>query len=99
VNWVDKLLNHERFKTAAGMLESRRVLEEGMWTQPGTSQVALPAEGRDSPANVASPFDIIRVFGDLLERVKKPPDIQMHRKRVTVAQMSNHIRRVLVQRV
>ena len=56
-----------------------------MWTQPGSGEAVQPVEGPENAANVASVFDMIRVFGDLLERVKKQPDIQIHREPVTVA--------------
>jgi segregation and condensation protein A len=95
---VDKLLEHERFKSAAEMLESKRALEDGMWTQSGTSELQ-PAEEQEIAPNVASVFDIIRVFSGLLERAKKQPDIQIRREPVTVAQMSEHIKQVLMGRV
>ena len=95
---VDRLLEHERFKTAAEMLESRLVLEDGMWTQAGSDELQ-PAEEEERTTNVASVFDIIRVFGGLLERARKEPDIQIHREPVTVAQMVEHIKQVLVEKV
>ena len=95
---VDRLLEHERFKTAAELLESRLALEDGMWTQPGSDELQREEKYEAAP-NIASVLDIIRVFGDLLERARKQPDIQIHREPVTVAQMVEHIKQVLVEKV
>lgn len=95
---VDKLLQHERFKIAAEMLESRRALEGGMWTQPGSDE-PQPAEQEERAPIVASVLDIIRVFGNLLERARKQPAIQIHREPVTVAQMVEHVKQILMERV
>ena len=69
-----------------------------MWTQAGSDELQ-PAEEEERTPNVASVFDIIRVFGGLLERARKEPDIQIHREPVTVAQMVEHIKQVLVEKV
>lgn len=95
---VDKLLEHERFKGAAEMLESKRLLVSATWTQPGSGEVAQTVEEPENAANVASVFDMIRIFGDLLERARKQPEIQILRELVTIAQMTEHIKQVLMGR-
>ena len=59
---VEKLLEHERFKGAAEMLESKRLLENGMWTQPGSGEAVQTVGEPENAANVASVFDMIRIF-------------------------------------
>jgi segregation and condensation protein A len=89
---VQRLLEHEQFKNAAEMLNSKRLLEDAMWSQPGIGEFA---ETEDEPGLVVSVFDLISVFREILERAKKRPQIQIRREEVTVAQMVEHVKQVL----
>jgi segregation and condensation protein A len=89
---VHRLLEHEQFKNAAQMLQSKRMIEEAMWSQPGVGEFV---EAEDEPALAVSVFDLISVFREILERAKKKPQIQIRREEVTVAQMIEHIKQVL----
>jgi segregation and condensation protein A len=89
---VHRLLEHEQFKNAAEMLNSKRLLEDAMWSQPGIGEFA---EAEDEPGLVVSVFDLISVFREILERAKKRPQIQIRREEVTVAQMVDHVKQVL----
>src|SRR2546426_436274 len=44
---VHRLLEHEQFKNAAEMLQSKRMLEDAMWSQPGISEFV---EAEDEPS-------------------------------------------------
>ncbi len=89
---VHKLLEHEQFKNAAEMLNSKRLLEDAMWSQPGIGEFS---EAEDEPGLVVSVFDLIAVFRQILERAKKRPQIQIRREEVTVAQMIEHVKETL----
>ena len=89
---VQRLLEHEQFKNAAEMLNSKRLLEDAMWSQPGIGEFA---EAEDEPGLVVSVFDLISVFREILERAKKRPQIEIRREEVTVAQMVDHVKQVL----
>lgn len=89
---VQRLLEHEQFKNAAEMLNSKRLLEDAMWSQPGIGEFA---EAEDEPGLVVTVFDLISVFRQILERAKKRPQIQIRREEVTVAQMVDHVKQVL----
>ena len=89
---VHKLLEHEQFKNAAEMLNSKRLLEDAMWSQPGIGEFA---EAEDEPGLVVSVFDLISVFREILERAKKRAQLQIRREEVTVAQMVQHVKEVL----
>jgi segregation and condensation protein A len=89
---VQKLLEHEQFKNAAEMLNSKRLLEDAMWSQPGIGEFA---EAEDEPGLVVSVFDLISVFREILERAKKRPQLQIRREEVSVAQMVEHVKQVL----
>ena len=89
---VHRLLEHEQFKNAAEMLNSKRLLEDAMWSQPGIGEFA---EAEDEPGLAVSVFDLISVFREILERAKKRPQMQIRREEVTVAQMVDHVKQVL----
>jgi segregation and condensation protein A len=89
---VHKLLEHEQFKNAAEMLNSKRLLEDAMWSQPGIGEFA---EAEDEPGLAVSVFDLISVFREILERAKKRPQLQIRREEVSVAQMLDHVKQVL----
>ena len=89
---VHRLLEHEQFKNAAEMLNSKRMMEDAMWSQPGIGEFA---EAEDEPGLAVSVFDLISVFREILERAKKRPQIQIRREEVTVAQMVEHVKQVL----
>src|ERR1017187_9207356 len=89
---VHRLLEHDQFKNAAEMLNSKRMLEDAMWSQPGIGEFA---EAEDEPGLAVSVFDLISVFREILERAKKKPQMQIRREEVTVAQMVEHVKQVL----
>jgi segregation and condensation protein A len=89
---VHRLLEHEQFKNAAEMLNSKRLVEDAMWSQPGIGEFA---EAEDEPGLVVSVFDLISVFREILERAKNRSQMQIKREEVTVAQMVEHVKRLL----
>jgi segregation and condensation protein A len=92
---VHRLLEHEKFKVAAEMLQSKRLMEEATWSQPGIGEFQ---EAEDEPGIAVSVFDLISTFRDILERARKRPQIEIRREEVTVGQMIEHVRQVLVSR-
>ena len=71
---VQRLLEHQRFKDAAEMLQQKRIIEENVWSNPQMKQFA--AEG-DDPGLAVSLFDLIKAFGDVLERLKSRPVLEV----------------------
>jgi segregation and condensation protein A len=67
---VDRLLEHERFKTAAEMLQQKRVIEENVWSNPQIRQFL--AEDED-PGLATTLYDLVKAFGEILERAKNRP--------------------------
>jgi segregation and condensation protein A len=90
---VHRLLEHEQFKNAAQMLQSKRLVEEATWSHPGIDEFV---EAEDEPGLAVSVFDLISVFRQILERAKKRPQIEIHREEVTVAQMIEHVKALLL---
>jgi segregation and condensation protein A len=89
---MHRLLEHEQFKNAAQMLQSKRLVEEATWCKPGIGEFV---EAEDEPGLAVSVFDLISAFREILERAKKKPQIEIKREEVTVAQMIEHVKRVL----
>ncbi len=89
---VERLLEHEQFKKAAEMLQSKRVVEEATWSQPGIGEFV---DAEDEPGLAVSVFDLVSVFQEILERAKKRPQIQFEREGVTVKEMIEHVKQVL----
>ena len=92
---VHRLLEHEQFKNAAEMLQSKRTVEDATWSQPGIGEFS---EAEDEPGLAVSVYDLISTFRTILERAKKRPQMQIRREEVTVKQMVEHVKQVLGSR-
>lgn len=92
---VHRLLEHEQFKNAAEMLQSKRVVEDASWSQPGIGEFI---EAEDEPDLAVSVFDLIAAFREVIERARKRPPLQVEREEVTVGQMIEHVKQVLLSR-
>ncbi len=88
---VDRLLEHERFKSAAEMLHQKRVIEEAVWSNPQINQFL--AED-DHPGLAVSLFDLVKTFQDVLERAKTRPVYEIGTEDVSVPDMIRYLRGV-----
>src|SRR5215831_10776206 len=68
---VERLLEHERFKSAAQMLQQKQMLEAATWTNPGLREFKDDAAAE--PEIAADTVDLVRIFRDILERARKRP--------------------------
>ena len=91
---VERLLEHERFRNAAQMLQQKRQLEEATWTNPGMREFRETADADQDIA--ADTLDLVRVFREVLDRAKSRPVLDVSEDTVTVRQMIDFIRRRLV---
>jgi segregation and condensation protein A len=91
---VERLLEHERFRNAAQMLQQKRQLEEATWTNPGMRDFRQAAE--DDQDIAADTLDLVRVFREVLERAKARPVLDVSEDAVTVRQMIDYLRRRLM---
>ncbi len=90
---VERLLEHERFKNAAQMLQQKQLLEAATWTNPG-AQEFKDDEGAE-PEIAADTVDLVRIFRDILERARSRPVIDVSEDQVTVGQMIQFLARRL----
>jgi segregation and condensation protein A len=99
---VERLLEHERFKAAAQMLLQKQHIEEATWTIPGLRNFRRDAgelTGREldeSREIDADTVDLVRVFQDILDRLKARPILNVDEDSVTVAQMIDYVKRRLL---
>jgi len=91
---VERLLEHERFKNAAQMLHEKQQIEAATWSNPGIREFRN-AEGTEQEI-AADTMDLVRVFREILERVKSRPVLDVAEDSVTVGQMIDYMRRRLV---
>jgi len=91
---VDRLLEHERYKTAAEMLQQKRMLEEAAWSNPQIRQF-LTEEEVMNPGLDVSLFDLVKTFQTVLERAKSRPIYSIEKEDVTVPDMIRYVRDLL----
>jgi segregation and condensation protein A len=90
---VERLLEHERFKNAAQMLQQKQMLEAATWTNPGFREFKDDAAAE--PEIAADTVDLVRVFRDILDRARKRPIFNVEEDAVTVGQMIQFLSRRL----
>jgi segregation and condensation protein A len=86
---VDRLLEHEKFKNAAEMLQQKRLIEDNTWSNPQLKEFL--AEDED-PGVTATLFDLVKAFNEVLERVKNRPVYEVAEEDVSIADMIQYLR-------
>jgi segregation and condensation protein A len=90
---VERLLEHERFKNAAQMLQQKQMLEAASWTNPGMREFKEDVEAE--PEIAADTVDLVRVFQSILDRARSRPVLSVEEDSVTVGQMIQFLARRL----
>ena len=90
---VNRLLEHEKFKSAAQMLLQKQQIEEAVWSNPALKEFK-DAEGTE-PEIAADVIDLVKTFQTILDRAKSRPIIEVNEETVTVGQMIDYLRRRL----
>ena len=90
---VNRLLEHERFKTAAQMLLQKQQIEEAVWSNPALKEFQN-AEGAE-PEMATDVVDLVKTFQQILDRARKRPSFDVDDDSVSVAQMIDYVRRRL----
>jgi segregation and condensation protein A len=99
---VERLLEHERFKAAAQMLMQKQQIEEATWSNPGMRSFLREETGGDEAGDgaeqeiAADTVDLVRVFQQVLERLRERPVLDVDEESVTVAQMIDYVKRRLM---
>jgi segregation and condensation protein A len=90
---VNRLIEHEKFKSAAQMLMQKQQIEDAVWSNPAIKEF-MDAEGTE-PEIAAEVIDLVRTFQAILDRARNRPMIQVDEETVTVSQMMEYLRRRL----
>jgi segregation and condensation protein A len=90
---VNRLLEHEKFKSAAQMLLQKQQIEDAVLSNPSLKEF-LEAEGAE-PEIAADVIDLVKTFQQVLERVRTRPVLSVDEETVTVVQMIDYLRRWL----
>jgi segregation and condensation protein A len=91
---VDRLLEHERFKNAAEMLQQKRMIEENVWSNP---QIKSFVSEDDDPGLAITLFDLVKAFGELLDRAKNRPVYEVESSDVTVSDMIRYLKEKFIE--
>src|SRR6266496_4405546 len=90
---VNRLLEHEKFKSAAQMLLQKQQIEDAVLSNPALKEF-VNAEGAE-PELAADVIDLVKTFQQVLERVRTRPILNVDEETVTVGQMIDYLRRRL----
>ncbi|MBZ5572411.1 MAG: segregation/condensation protein A [Acidobacteriia bacterium] len=90
---VNRLIEHEKFKSAAQMLMQKQQIEDAIWSNPSIKEF-MEAEGTE-PEIAADVIDLVKTFQQILDRARNRPMIQVDEETVTVSQMLDYLRRRL----
>ena len=86
---VDRLLEHERFKNAAEMLQQKRMIEENVWSNP---QIKEFLADNEDPGLAVTLFDLVKAFDELVTRAKNRPVYEVTGDEVSVPQMIGFVK-------
>src|SRR5712692_7341573 len=90
---VHRLVEHEKFKSAAQLLHQRQQIEEHVWSRPDRTLY----EGEEAEGEMlVSLVDLVKVFQQVLERRREVVKIELQHEQFTVAQMMEQLRKHLV---
>jgi len=87
---VEQLLEHERFKKAAGMLHDRQIVEESVWPR-GDDEF----EQEEAEAVSAGVFDLVKSFHRMIERYRENILVEVARETVTLEEKIEELRKIL----
>ena len=90
---VNRLIEHEKFKSAAQMLMQKQQIEDAVWSNPALKEFN-ESEGTE-PEMAADVIDLVKTFQQILDRARNRPMIQVDEETVTVGQMIEYLRRRL----
>ena len=90
---VNRLIEHEKFKSAAQMLFQKQQIEDAVRSNPAIKEF-MDAEGTE-PEIAADVIDLVKTFQQILERARTRPMLQVDEETVTVGQMIDYLQRRL----
>jgi len=77
---VNRLLEHEKFKSAAQMLHQKQQIEDAIWSNPRLKEFK-DAEGTE-PELAADVIDLVKTFQQILDRARSRPILEVDEETV-----------------
>jgi segregation and condensation protein A len=93
IELVNRLIEHEKFKSAAQMLMQKQQIEDAVRSNPAIKDF-MDTEGIE-PEIAADVMDLVKTFQQILERARSRPMILVDEDHVTVGQMIEYLKRRL----
>jgi segregation and condensation protein A len=90
---VNRLIEHEKFKSAAQMLLQKQQIEDAVRSNPTLKDFRDDAEAE--PRFAVDVIDLVKTFQQVLDRVRNRPIVQVDEEQVTVGQMIDYWQRRL----
>src|SRR5579863_6746585 len=90
---VNRLIEHEKFKSAAQMLMQKQQIEDAVLSNPALKEF-INADGTE-PELAADVIDLVKTFQTILDRARTRPMIQVDEETVTIGQMIEYLKRRL----
>jgi len=90
---VNRLIEHEKFKSAAQMLMQKQQIEDAVRSNPAIREF-MNAPGTE-PEIAADIIDLVKTFQQVLDRARNRPLIEVDEEAVSVGQMIEYLRRRL----
>ncbi len=84
---IDRLLEYEKFKTAAGMLHERSTIEQAVFTR---GPIESDENNAETDANV---FDLLTIFQKIAERHATEVKMEIEREEISLADMIKTLKR------
>jgi len=92
---VNRLLEHEKFKSAAQMLLQKQQIEDAVLSNPAIREF-MDAEGAEPElAADVDVIDLVKTFQQILDRARSRPILEVDEDTVTVGQMIQYLHRRL----
>ncbi len=88
---VERLLEYQKFKSAANMLYEKGELEAARYTRGELDT------DKSNPEISATMFDLLRVFREILKRAEAEAEMEIHRDEVTMSSKVAQIRAALAE--
>jgi segregation and condensation protein A len=90
---VNRLIEHEKFKSAAQMLMQKQQIEDAVLSNPALKEF-INADGTEAEL-AADVIDLVKTFQTILDRARTRPMIQVDEETVTIGQMIEYLKRRL----
>ncbi len=91
---VERLIEHERFKNAAEMLQQKRIIEEAIWSNPQIERFIAEDSG---PGLAVTIFDLVKTFQGVLDRAKNHPVYEVGTESSSVGEMMQFLHHQLTR--